>query len=337
MGTAAPRHFTTVLVSALAALVFSACDSDVASRQEPPVTPTPGDDTPSDGTPPDPDVCTATPNDLMIVLDRTGSMALRPDGEETTRAVETKWYAVVNTIYDVVDSYEQQVNFGVTLFPEDPDDDGGVDCSNLETWLAQYEPPETTDDDVEGGKCMPAEVVVPTGRTTRAMVEDVVSVLDTGLCSYTPIGNGLSAAMDAYTTKGAATTPAATAPTRSVLLITDGADNCGPVVGGTLTTDPGALLAADDLAAEGIRTYVLGFDGAVGTIDAKLDPQHLNDLACAGGTAPDPDRNCRAVDTGLRAVADPDPAMLYLRADDQASLTSLMMQIAEDVSCPTKP
>jgi hypothetical protein len=262
------------------------------------------------------ELCAAS--DLMIVLDRTGSMAQRPDGSmppnSAAGVTQTKWYAAVNTIEDVVTSYQDTVRFGLALFPRDPDGEGGRDCSNLDTWLAQYLPPESND-----LRCQPAEVAVATGEGNAAAIDAAIDVMGTGLCRTTPIGAGLFAA------QGALAASAAADRSQFVLLITDGDDNCDDDAG----YDTDSLPTADALAAAGIRTHVVGFDGSGAGIDAR----HLNDLACAGGTAPDPVRNCVAGAGGMRAVAAPSPARLFLLAEDQVALTSTLMRIADDIAC----
>jgi hypothetical protein len=263
------------------------------------------------------DAMSCEQTDLMIVLDRSGSLAQRPDGSMPPNtpegALETKWYAAITTIESVVAAYQDTVRFGLTMFPSDPEGEEGRDCSNLETWLIDYLPPET-----DNRACEPAEVAVPAGQASLAAIDGAIELMDTGLCLSTPIGAGLAAAQ-------ASLAAGADGRDQLALLITDGNDTCD----GDAGYDTLSLPTADALAAAGVRTYVVGFDGS----GSGVSPTHLNDLACAGGTAPDPGQNCVDQDGGKRAIDAPTPAQLFVLAEDQAALTAVLMSIAAGVAC----
>lgn len=259
-----------------------------------------------------------TPPQLMIVLDRSGSFARRPNGElppnTASGKAETRWHIAVNAVEAVSTALETKVQFGLALFPSDPDGAGGHDCSNLDTWLEEYLPPESND-----LACQPGELLVsPAGRNGDAIAE-AIDRDTTGLCSYTPIGAGLAVAQAEL----------ATMVTDDIeqyaMLITDGADTCDGDDG--YTTD--SLATADAMTAAGIDTFVVGFSGT-GT---DLDPAHLNDLACAGGTAVGFATNCQDAGPGFRAVAAPDPALLYVLATEAESLEDAIAGIGETVCC----
>ena len=261
---------------------------------------------------------TCRPPQLMIVLDRSGSFARRPDGSlppnTTDGKRETRWHIALTAIKTVATDLEDGLQFGLALFPSDPEGTGGEDCSNLDTWLDEYLPPETTD-----GQCNPGEMKVSPALMNAGALDGAITLNNTGLCSWTPIGAGLSAArgeLDAIRDEEYE---------QYALLITDGKDNCDGKDG----YSTGSLANADAMQAAGIDLYVVGFDGT----GADLDPAHLNDRACAGHTAVDFASNCHQVASGFRAVASPTPARLYYLATELGSLQAALAAIGEDLSC----
>jgi hypothetical protein len=256
------------------------------------------------------------PPHLMIVLDRSGSFARRPDGTLPANTADgkqqTRWHIAIAAIENMAAALEDELQFGLALFPFDPDGAGGRDCSNLDTWLAQYLPPESND-----LACQQGEVKVSPAATNAAAIDEAIDLDTTGLCSFTPIGAGLAAA------QGELTAIADPDIEQYAILITDGADTCDGDAG--YATD--SLATADAMAAAGIDLYVVGFDGT----GEDLEPAHLNDLACAGHTAPDFASNCQEVGGGFRAVAAPNPGRLYYLATELGSLQAALMAISADV------
>lgn len=277
-----------------------------------------GGDTPAPEADAAPQESTCHPPHLMIVLDRSGSFARRPDGSVPPNTPdgkhETRWHIALTAIKAVARDLEDGLQFGLALFPTDPEGAGGEDCSNLGTWLDEYLPPETTD-----GVCNPGELKVSPQLMNADALDEAITLNSTGLCSWTPIGAGLAAAraeLDAIRDEEYE---------QYALLITDGKDNCDGKDG----YSTGSLAGADAMQAAGIDLYVVGFDGT----GADLDPAHLNDLACAGHTAFDFASNCRQAASGFRAVAEPSPARLYYLATELGSLQAALAAIGEDLSC----
>lgn len=265
--------------------------------------------------------CTSPPPQLMIVLDRSGSFARRPDGTLPPNTEqgksETRWHIMIEAITSVTATLQAQVQFGLTLFPYDPNGNDGRDCSNLDTWLADYLPPESND-----LSCQPGEVLVSPSSMNGAAMNAALDRDTTGLCSFTPIGAGLAAA---HADLDAVAMPEFQ---QAAILITDGADNCD----GDTGYSTNSLESADAMAEAGISVYVLGFSGS----GEDFNPTHLNNLACAGRTAPDFDTNCKLVGGGYRAIAEPNPARLYHVASEIDSLTTTLLDIAED-ACNEPP
>jgi hypothetical protein len=250
-----------------------------------------------------------------VVLDRSGSFARRPDGTlpPNTEAgkAETRWHIMIEAIRGVTGTLQDQIQFGLTLFPYDPEGVDGRDCSNLDTWLTEYLPPESND-----LSCQAGEVLVTPGPMTAAVVESALNRDNTGLCRTTPIGSGLAAAK---TDLDAIADPLYE---QAAILITDGADNCD----GRESYATDSLVTADAMSKDGIRVYVLGFSGS----GADFEPGHLNDLACAGGTAPSFADNCELVGDGYRAAEALTQERLFYTADELDSLNQALSEIAED-------
>ena len=258
------------------------------------------------------------PPDFMVLLDRTGSMSQRPDGtmppNSTTGADQSKWGIAVRSLETLAASREMSLRLGLVLFPLDPDGDQGTDCSNLDTWLTQYLPPESNDP-----VCLPAEMLVSPVLGAASEIDSVIERDLTGLCTYTPIGAGLTTAKEGLA--------AVAEPIRDqyALLITDGADTCD--YRDTYSTK--SLPAADALRADGVKIFVVGFDGTGGGVDVA----QLNNLACAGGTAPDFDANCVLTNGVYRAAAPNPPTRLFLLADDSISLGQALESATAEVCC----
>lgn len=205
---------------------------------------------------------TSVPPNVLIVLDRSGSMDAHLDGDQGS-----KWEVAQEAIGQVVTQYGPQVQFGLSLYP-------GLDPAC----------------DVGSG-CAPGDVFVDVGTGTAAEIIDVLALVDT--CSLgTPTAEALEGLQD-Y--------PGLEDPLRPnfILLVTDGQSTCD---------SPVPVVAALREESPEIRTFVVGFgDGA--------DPDELNDMAEAGGTA---------------LMGDPK----YYQADDAQALVDAFGEIAGSVlSC----
>lgn len=140
--------------------------------------------------------------------------------------------------------------------------------------------------------CDPGANAVPVGDNTASAIATALPGNANG--DGTPIGGALDLALHEPSLKD---------PTRAnfVLLATDGEENCGG--------DP--VSEVTQLAAAGVKTYVVGFGG-------QVDKNMLNAMATAGGTAR--------------------PGMTqYYQADDPTTLSTAFMQIAQGaVGCDFK-
>jgi hypothetical protein len=205
---------------------------------------------------------TAVPPNVLIVLDRSGSMDDHLDGEQGT-----KWEVAQDAIAQVVTEYGAQVRFGLALYP-------GLDpaCD-------------------EGSGCDAGDVFVDLGEDTAKEITDVLGLVET--CSLgTPTAEALEGLQD-YPGLEDLERP------NFILLVTDGKSSCDA---------PVPMVYALREETPEIKTFVVGFgDGA--------DPEELNSMAEAGGTALEGDAK-------------------YYQADDAQALVDSFGEIAVSVlSC----
>jgi hypothetical protein len=161
------------------------------------------------------------PPDLLIVLDRSGSMtapilSFPPD-------FTPKWTIMMNALNALATELQDNIRFGLVEFPAD--DNCGVGPAGVRVPVDLNQAPE-----------------IATYFATRAPNGN------------TPADLGLSQALSYYGT--IPVNPAG----RFVLFATDGEPNCGggdPEVSGAAQT----VAAVEALASAGIPTYVLGFGG----------------------------------------------------------------------------
>jgi hypothetical protein len=277
--------------------------------------------------PPEPDEETLCGNELVpvlqqkpnlyFVLDVSASMATAMDGGTTQRLTVAK-----NAVTQLLHEVGHRVNYGLAVFPADgADPSGDGSCSAGDELFATQE-----GDPVQ---CVNQR---RTGPVLLSLIRQLNRVSPSG-------GTPLGATLDALTPQIAAL-PGTTA----VVLITDGAPNCSltpceadqcmlnvegfQYLGQTCDEDlnccdpevieselaplncvdrPGTVGAVAALAAQGIKTYVVGIPGTEFYVDL------LDELAEAGGTA----------QAGARK---------YFAISDGAALQDALSQIGNDVA-----
>lgn len=139
----------------------------------------------------------------------------------------------------------------------------------------------------------------------------IASTLSTTQLEYgTPIGGALHVA--------ATKLASVKVPNRKqyAILVTDGGETC--------STDP-PLPVVQALAAAGVDTFVVGFGGATNAAS-------LNDLACAGMTAPNFSSSC-TLSTGGYVASVPSTTHVFFDATDGAALKSALATITNGVCC----
>lgn len=249
------------------------------------------------------------PPEVLFTLDRTLSMHKTPDGMTPADAPEyksSKWYQAVTAIEEVATKpgLDADLRLGLELWPRDP---GAGQCVTLAERV-------TNSKTATNPQCEFAEIPVAPALKTGGMIAGALDPATTHLCVSTPTGNALITAHDWMVDH--------IVPGRDqyVVLVTDGADwdvSC-PM--------PAPQGVVRQLAAAGIKTYVVGFFGTEAEQKAAV---YLNDLACAGQTAKGFPGPCQATPMGWQ-VKDPlDVTPLYLLAGNGELPTTLEGVAAE--------
>ncbi|MDB4972969.1 MAG: CglB [Myxococcaceae bacterium] len=218
-----------------------------------------------DGRVVEPDVCGkhlvksdhAVP-DMLIVLDKSGSMA--PSGNATRT---DRWKGSRDAVDEVTAMYDSTINFGLMTFPASG---GGFGGSMTR-------------------QCAAGTVDVDIGPSTGAMIRQALAPMNAA--GYTPTAATLHAALDVIGTPASAD-QSVTSP-KFILLVTDGDPNCskdysvGGGFGGVAPPDPIARMetldAINKLTLAGVKTYVVGYQTAATDFASVLDM-----MAAAGGT-----------------------------------------------------
>ncbi|NUP11092.1 MAG: VWA domain-containing protein [Polyangiaceae bacterium] len=256
------------------------------------------------------DVC--EPPDMLIALDRTLTMHRLPNGGTPTDAPDyqsSKWSQAITAIEGLVTpELDGTIRFGLELWPkEEPG------CITLV---------ERVEDTVQATNpfCEEGEVVLSPDLDTSDALHDILDPLTTKICVSTPTGSALLTAsthLEEVRVEGR---------DQYILLVTDGADwdaSCP-------TPDP--LAVTQQLAAGGIKTFVLGFSATEDLMPNGVGAPFLNNMACAGMTAVDFDDNCMMGTDGYVAV-DPNGPTLYLQASDGAALSAALSDVAGSICC----
>ncbi len=229
---------------------------------------------------------------MLLVIDESGSM-LSPASSTSTA---NKWSELNQALASVLPSFENDINFGLELFPYDPN---GIDATS----------PSSSCNVAAGNPNIAVNVDIAPGAANLAAITDVA--LNQTPAGGTPTSKALQQAY-AYFTQG---NGKYLEGTRSIVLVTDGGPNCngvlqctagtctqnldgrcGPGLGTTLnccdtSTASGAAAQAnlsclddvstiaqiENLKAAGVATYVIGLPGS------EPYAATLNSMANAGG------------------------------------------------------
>jgi hypothetical protein len=192
---------------------------------------------------------TNIPSNLMIVLDRSCSMRDPPG----TGGTASKWQLAVAALTKLTTTFKGQIRFGLKFMPD----------SAFRTDTAN--------------ECNAGSIQVPLGPGNEAAIDAILAAalvktdvnFPNGPC-VTPIDTGV---------EGAATDPGLSDTSRAdyMIVITDG-EQAGCSAGGGA---PGTVTAIKALAAKGVKTFVVGFGGAVSVTQ-------LDAMALAGGVPASP-------------------------------------------------
>lgn len=205
------------------------------------------------------------PPDLLVVLDRSGSMSSPPS--TFPPVFTTKWSTMRTSLTGVVNQKQQQIKFGLLEFPSD--DNPG--CAAVATPKVNI-----------GLGAGPNFTSYFNGRSPGG---------------NTPAHVGLSSALQYYNS-----IPVNTAG-RYVLFATDGLPNClnaDP----NMASEAATVAAVTALFNAGIKTYVLGFGGGFGTTPQVLnDAAVAGGKPKAGSTKFYEATNQAELDQALMAIA----------------------------------
>ncbi|MEJ7731562.1 MAG: vWA domain-containing protein [Polyangiaceae bacterium] len=221
----------------------------------------------------------------------------------------SKWSQAITAIEGLVSpERDDTIRFGVELWPrEEP---GCITLAERITDMMQATNPS----------CSDGEVLVSPAIGTSASIGTALDPLTTKICASTPTGAGL------LTGAAHLATIEEVGRDQYLMLVTDGADwdqTC---------PTPYPVTVAQQLAANGIKTFILGFSASGELGPNGIGAPFLNDMACAGMTAPDLDTNCVMGTTGYTAT-DPAGPTLYLQASDGAALSAALAAIAVSICC----
>jgi hypothetical protein len=264
---------------------------------------------------PDTEASTAcTAPDMLIALDRTLTMHFDPTGLNPTDAPEyksSKWYQAVTAIKALaVPPLDTTIRFGLELWPkEEPG------CITLAERVTDTKP-------ATNPACETGEVLVTPQLSAGAKMGVFLDPAKTKICTSTPTGDALLLGADTLTKAKVA------GRDQYLVLVTDGADwdfSCP-------TPNPLDVTSAN--AAKGIKTFIVGFSATADLGPSGVGTAFLNDMACAGGTAPDPTKNCKSDGKGGQVAVDAKSGpVLFLQANDGAALASALAKAAKSICC----
>lgn len=252
------------------------------------------------------------PPDVIIALDRTLTMHKTPEGGEPIDAPDyatSKWFQALTAIKGLVTpKLDKGIHFGLEMWPKDP----GMGCVTLAEKVMAKPATNPT--------CQEGEILVPPGAGTSAKIAVLLDPETAHLCTSTPTGAGL------LTASGYLKANKQAGHEQYIMLITDGADweqTCP-------TPDP--LATVQQLAKDGIKTFMVGFSATGDIQPGGTGAPFLNDMACGGMTAKGFPDTCEMTPTGYKAK-DPKGETLYLQASDGAALTVAFNGIAAQLCC----
>ena len=249
-------------------------------------------------------VAANVPPKVMLVLDKSRSMVLNSwddDGDAATPEV-TRWSSLHGTVDTITGQYEQGMSLGLSLFPSsEATSDYDLACLTSDT----------------------PEVASGLGNAA-AILAAIPAAEDMDLHGATPAAAGIVAAL-AHLETLAGAQPAA------MILVTDGAANCG--LDATTTSalfgeydEDLPLIVADAYERAGIPTYVIGIDIQEESQSPFTNPREkLDEVAQLGGVA-------QAGEVGFYDATNADALTAAL--DDIAASVSCSVELGEAPSGP---
>ncbi len=186
--------------------------------------------------------------DIMMVLDRSGSMKDVPDGAPSGSAT-TKWQIVVPAMEQIVTATQSSISWGLKTFPE-AYTDSMSDCAGGIT------------------KAIDVQMAAMNG-----------SQINTTITATTPNGKGTPTS-DAVTAAANYLKTVGDANPKYLLLATDGEPDCIGTTKDSSSADPASVTAVANALKAGFPTFVVG----IATTKTSANNE-LNMLAQAGGAS----------------------------------------------------
>lgn len=254
------------------------------------------------------------PPDMLIALDRTLTMHFDPTGVNPTDAPDyktSKWYQAISAIKALAaPPLDGTIRFGLELWPKE--EPGCITLTQRVTDSASATNPS----------CETGEVLVSPQLAAGAKIGVFLDPAKTKICTSTPTGQALILGADTLTAMKEA------GRDQYLVLVTDGADwdfSCP-------TPSPLDVTAAN--AAKGIKTFVVGFSATADLGPSGVGTAFLNDMACAGGTAKDPTKNCKSDGKGGQVAVDSKSGpTLFFAAQDATALATALATAAKAICC----
>jgi hypothetical protein len=190
---------------------------------------------------------------ILILLDQSGSM--KDPVEETTR-----WAAATSSLFEATAALEVDAQFGLIGFPR-----------------------HVVLDDTDDAQTCSADLYVNPALSSAAAIEGAIKI-ETPTKGHTPVRAALTLARTELNQ------PVYQGENRYVILVTDGLPNCAPGATERWHIDYTVPDLVAQLAADGIRTFVVGYDIAAlaGQWSPPNDTYYAHELADAmaqaGGT-----------------------------------------------------
>jgi hypothetical protein len=247
--------------------------------------------------------------DVLFALDRTLTMSRTPDGQPPDELASSKWALAIGAIRQVTaPPHDRGLRFGLELWPKREQG-----CLTLQERIGGA---DATNPSCEGG-----EILVSPDLDAGVAIASALDPEKTPICSSTPTGAAL---LGAGTELAAKRAPG---KRQFVVLVTDGADwnkSC---------PNPNPLAVADQLAAAGVSTVVVGFSAEV-SFASGVGVDFLNEMACAGQTAKGFPEPCTRSAGGWRTA--PGPGVrpnLFYSATNAAELVRALDDFSASVCC----
>ncbi len=239
--------------------------------------------------------------DVMLVLDKSGSMYRNRwdhDGDDATAKV-TRWWSLHGVVTEILGRYETTMHFGAALFPR-----VGADHSGAKFDLAC----PVAEDGAE---------VAMASMNAQGVLEGIPAAGDE-VRGGTPATAGFASAMAEFDNSG-------TGDSRAVILVTDGVANCVDADAPFRHYDENLRTVVQEAYGAGVPTHVVGIDITEDPDDNSVGVnarEKLNEVAQVGG---------------VPAAGD----QAFYSAGDHLELQDALDKIAASIECtvnlPSRP